>query len=244
MATDVKKHTTFAAGEVPKRQVSGGAGLADMVLSINDVIPCANATEQAQIGSGLATTAYPVGPSRPLATVRADARPLHQLEVSRDGTTFVPQSGVLLFLSDAARDAWTSTNSSLLSFGDHCVSAGLDGFWDGSKWIQDSNYAITPITLAGTFAHYTSGGWSGVQVARRGRVVYLNGPVVNPSAWAANDTVGTLATGYRPAAKVAGAGGINGTTYAEVAIAATGAVTVNAAASGGSSLMIQAAFLV
>lgn len=243
MATDVKKHTTFAAGEVPKRQTPG-AGLVDALLSINDVVPCANPTEQAQIGSALAGTPYPVSSSRPLVTVRADARPLHQLEVSRDGSTFVPQSGVLQFASDSARDTWTSANSGLLSFGDHCVSAGLDGVWDGTKWIQDTNYATTPLTLSGTFAHYTSGGWSGVQVARRGRVVYLNGPVVNPSAWAGNDTVGTLAAGYRPPIRIAGAGGINGTTYAEVAITAAGIVTVNAPASGGSSLMIQATFLV
>lgn len=151
MATDVKKHTTFAAGEVPKRQVSGGAGLADTVLSINDVVPCANATEQEQIGSGLASTSYPVGPSRPLTTVRADARPLHQVEVSRDGTVFVPTSGVLMFASTSARDTWTSANSGLLSTGDLCVIGALQYRWDGSGWnIFDAiaTYTFTQASIA------------------------------------------------------------------------------------------------
>ena len=137
MATDVKKHTTFAAGEVPKRQVSGGAGLADMVLSVNDVVPCANATEQSQVASGLSSTSYPVGPTRPLSTVRGDARPLHQMEVSRDGATFVPVSGVLSFGTVGARDAWTSSNSGLLSDGDRCVAAGDEFRWSGTlgAWV-------------------------------------------------------------------------------------------------------------
>lgn len=150
MATDVKKHTTFAAGEVPKRSVAGGAGLTDAILSVNDLVPTANATEQTQVAAGLASTSYPVGPTRPLATTRADARPLHQLEISRDGNVFVPISGVLSFATVAARDSWTSANSALLSPGDKCVTGGWDARWNGSRWIQDTDWTTLPL----------SSGWS------------------------------------------------------------------------------------
>lgn len=146
MATDVKKHTTFAAGEVPKRSVAGGAGLTDAILSVNDLVPTANATEQTQVAAGLASTSYPVGPTRPLATTRADARPLHQLEISRDGMVFVPISGVLSFATVAARDSWTSANSALLSPGDKCVTGGWDARWNGSRWIQDTDWTLLPLS--------------------------------------------------------------------------------------------------
>lgn len=153
MATDVKKHTTFAAGEVPKRQVAGGSGLADAILSINDVVPCATVTEQTQVAAGLSSTSYPVGASRPLATVRADARALHQLEISRDGNVFVPQSGVLSFASDSARDTWTSANSSLLAIGDRCISNGIEYRWNGTTpWQPVGRIAFTP-----TWSNFTVG---------------------------------------------------------------------------------------
>lgn len=130
MSTDVKKQTSFAAGETPTR-----AAFAAAVLSISGVVPATNATDQAQIVSGLASTAYPVGSTRPLTTTRGDAPALHQVEVSRDGTVFVPQSGVLHFASDSARDTWTTSNSSLLVAGDRCVSASVEFAWNGTVWV-------------------------------------------------------------------------------------------------------------
>ena len=128
MTTDAKKHTTLAAGEAPTR-----AGLAKAILSVNDIVPVANVTEQAQIVSALSSTDFPVGSGRPLATVRADARALHQVEVSRGGE-FVPISGVLWFATLAAATSWASSNPSLLSVGDRCVAANLDYRWSGSAW--------------------------------------------------------------------------------------------------------------
>ncbi len=184
MATDVKKHTTFAAGEVPKRQVSGGAGLADMVLSINDVVPCANATEQSQVASGLSPTSYPVGPTRPLTTVRGDARPLHQVEVSRDGSVFVPVSGVLSFGTVSARDTWTSSNSSLLSDGDRCVAGGDEFRWSGtlSAWIGNRLTTIrTNTVLTGTGALVTMTGLA-AGTTSAGGVLAHTFPTAFPSA--------------------------------------------------------------
>ncbi|MDR6691488.1 hypothetical protein J2X55_002411 [Microbacterium sp. 1154] len=128
MATDVKKHSTIAAGEAPKRDA-----LAKALLSISDVVPTANATEQAQIVDALAGGDFPVSAARPLATTRGDARPLHQIEVSRGGV-FVPTSGVLSFATKTAADNWASANGSLLSPGDQCVIGAGQYLWDGTAW--------------------------------------------------------------------------------------------------------------
>ncbi|MDQ1111183.1 hypothetical protein QE418_000631 [Microbacterium testaceum] len=128
MATDVKKHTTIAAGEAPKQ-----GALAKALLSISDVVPTANATEQAQIVNALSGTDVAVSTDRPLTTTRGDARALHQIEVSRGGA-FVPISGVLWFSTLAAATSWAQANPSLLSVGDRCVAANLDYRWNGNAW--------------------------------------------------------------------------------------------------------------
>lgn len=128
MSIDQKKHTSIAAGEAPKQ-----GALAKALLSINDVVPTANATEQAQILEALSGTEFPVTPARPLATTRADARPLHQIEVSRGGA-FVPTSGVLSFATKSAADTWAQANAALLTPGDRCVAGSADYRWDGGAW--------------------------------------------------------------------------------------------------------------
>lgn len=147
MATDAKKHTTIAPGEAPTR-----AALAASLLSMNDIVPAANATEQAQLVTALASTPVPVGSSRPLATLRADAAPLHALEYTKDGSVWLSVSGVLHFASLTTRNSWTTANSAYLTAGDRCVCAGFDGRWNGSKWIQDSNWAT--LTLNSGWSAY------------------------------------------------------------------------------------------
>lgn len=128
MATDKKKHSTIAAGETPSRQA-----LADMVLSVNDIVPVASATERSQLVTALDSTDFPVGSGRPLTVARADARPLHQVEISRGGA-FVPVSGVLSFSSKASMKTWTDANSSMLTPGDRCVTPDMDFRWTGEAW--------------------------------------------------------------------------------------------------------------
>lgn len=129
MSFDAKKHTTLAAGEAPSR-----AGIAAGLLSVNDIVPVASATEQAQIATALSGTDFPVGASRPLVTARANARGLHMVELSTDGSVFVPVSGVLSFTTKTAANSWATANAALLTVGDRCVAAGLDYRWSGSAW--------------------------------------------------------------------------------------------------------------
>lgn len=134
MALDAKKHVTFAAGEVPKRSVSGGAGLAESIFSINDVVPVANLTEAVQVatavvaaGQNLATT--------PLFVSRADARGLHRIEYTYNGTDFLPASGRPQFSNKAAADTFGTSFSTLLTVGDRCVAAGVEYRWSGTAWV-------------------------------------------------------------------------------------------------------------
>lgn len=129
MSTDAKKHTTIAPGENPNR-----AALAAAILSINDVVPVANATEAAQIAATLEAAGQNFA-TAPLTVSRADAPALHRIETTYDGDSWMPASGVLHFANDGARDAWTTSFASFLSAGDTCVSAGVDYRWNGTAWV-------------------------------------------------------------------------------------------------------------
>lgn len=128
MATDAKKHDTIAAGEAPTR-----ARLAASIFSINDIIPVANATEANQVASAVAAAGQVLA-SDPVFVSRADARGLHRIEYSFDGTTWIPASGVLTFASKSAADSWATANSSLLVSGDICIIGGAEYVWTGTAW--------------------------------------------------------------------------------------------------------------
>ena len=128
MATDLKKHTTIAAGEKPTR-----TALAAGFLSINDIIPVANPTEATQValaavaaGQNLATT--------PIAVARADARGMHRVELCYDtaGLVWLPASGVLSFATKGAADTWGSANSAYLSTSDRCRVGSVEYIWQGA----------------------------------------------------------------------------------------------------------------
>lgn len=203
MAVDAKKHTSFAAGETPRRQVAGGAGLADALLSINDPVPVASATEQAQIVTALSTTSYPVGPTRPLTTVRADARGLHQIEVTRDGSVFVPVSGVLTFTSLTLANTFAASYSALLSVNDHAIIAGLDYVWDGTAWAaRQSAWTAVP-AYDGTWSVAGAYGYRALSVRRSGELVKMEGTIARSTGTIADGYVGAVVpAGFRPAARV------------------------------------------
>ncbi|WP_182112881.1 hypothetical protein [Actinotalea sp. JY-7876] len=73
---DARNHLVPASGETPRRQA-----IADLSLSINDVIIVANTTERAQKVADL-------GVSRPLVFFRLDAPSGRELEYTRDAETF------------------------------------------------------------------------------------------------------------------------------------------------------------
>ncbi|WP_295787519.1 hypothetical protein [uncultured Microbacterium sp.] len=185
MAIDAKKHNIPAPGEAPTR-----AALALGFLSINDVVPVANATEQAQLKSNLASTAYPIAATRPAVSIRSDAPALHAIEYSGNGDVWLPASGVLHFASDAVRNAWTNANSALLTVGDHCISAGFDGVWNGSMWIQDTTW--TDATLNNNWTTYAG---ETPRYKVRGGIVFLAGRVSGSSA--ANPQIFQMPTGLR-----------------------------------------------
>jgi hypothetical protein len=142
MATDARKHTTLAAGEAPTR-----AGLAAAIFSINDAIPVANATEQAQVGAAIVAQGVDLS-TKPMVTIRADARGLHRIEYSYNGTVFLPASGVLTFASKSAADTWAAANGALLVAADECVAGGVRHVWTGTAWVVRGAYASLRRTTA------------------------------------------------------------------------------------------------
>lgn len=134
MAVDAKKHTTIAAGETPTR-----TALAASILSINDVVPVANATEATQVAVAVSAAGQNLA-SSPLAVIRSDAPAGHQIEYTRDpaGLVWMSASGVLHFASTAARDTWTTSNSAYLTAADRCVAGVAEFAWNGTRWLPVS----------------------------------------------------------------------------------------------------------
>ena len=148
MATDAKKHTTIASGETPSR-----AAIAAAILSMNDIIPVANATEAAQVAVAVAATGQTLT-SSPLVVIRSDAPAGHQIEYTHDptGQVWMPASGVLHFASTATRDTWTTSNSSLLTAADRCVAGVAEFAWNGTRWLP-----VTRAEAAGLISIAASG---------------------------------------------------------------------------------------
>ncbi|MBW9094649.1 hypothetical protein JNB62_13210 [Microbacterium jejuense] len=210
MSTDVKKHTTLAPGEVPSR-----AAIAAAILSINDVIPVANSVEANQVAAAIGV--YPV------FVARADARGLHRIEYTYNGTVWLPFSGTLQFANDAARDAWTTSNSAYLVAGDQCISNGFDGWWDGTAWIQD--YGPTAPSYAAGWSDYVASGWTGVRIQRRSRIVFGTGAAAKATI-TAGETLMTLPVGSRPSAQTKGVN-VHVTTAGLVIAGAAGSVAMD-----------------
>lgn len=130
MAVDAKKHTTIAAGEVPSR-----TALALALLSIDDVIPVANATEATQVAVAVAATGQNLA-TNPVVVSRADAPGLHRIEYTYDpaGLVWIGSDGVMRFASVAAANTWASANSALLVAGDRARVGVQELIWSGAVW--------------------------------------------------------------------------------------------------------------
>ncbi|MBW9118893.1 hypothetical protein JNB63_02175 [Microbacterium trichothecenolyticum] len=130
MTTDAKKHTSFGAGETPSR-----AALVAALLSVNDIIPVANATEANTVAAAIAATGQNLA-TNPVVVSRANARGLHSIEISFDGTVWRPASGLLEFADKTAADAWAVAHPSLLTTGDSCTAGGVEYRWSGTAWVK------------------------------------------------------------------------------------------------------------
>ncbi|WP_336627377.1 MULTISPECIES: hypothetical protein [unclassified Microbacterium] len=186
MAVDAKKHTSPAPGETPSR-----AQLAAMILSTNDAIPVANATERAQVVSAL--NAASVGPTatRPVLFMRGDAPGLHRLEYTYDGTAFVTASGTMTFPDLTTANSWAASNSALLSQNDIALIGGIEHTYTGTTWRPTRTFGLavrnaTALTIAtGTYARYDANTYWVTNTgdgAAQG-VTYNNGWVISTPGW-------------------------------------------------------------
>lgn len=155
MATDAKKHTTLAPGEVPSR-----AAIAAALFSIDDIIPVANGTEANQVGAAVAAAGQTLA-SNPVFVSRADARGLHRIEYSYDGTVWLPFSGILTFASKSAADTWATSNSSYLTVGDMAQVGATRYLWTGTKWAPERSVFLARRANAQALA----GGWNVIDAA-------------------------------------------------------------------------------
>lgn len=221
MATDAKKHSTIAAGEKPTR-----AAIAAGLLSINDIIPVSGGTEANQVAAAVAALGQNLA-TNPVFVSRADARGLHRVEYTYDGTTWLPASGVLSFASKGAADTWASANSTLLTFGDTAQLSNATLEWNGTKWIGGAPVAPTFTGI------YSSSGSVPVQVSIVGQRAYVKGVVVTGGG--VNFVLGTAYTlgaagaipaGFRPAETRTFACSANATALAAVSFLADGSITM------------------
>jgi hypothetical protein len=107
MGTDARKHTAPASGEAPRRQA-----INDLSLTVNDIVPVANATERGQIAAQLTDAGFAPSAARPLYVSRADASAGAQLEYTTDGTTWhiaAPYRGLLRYSLPTTSSGFTST---------------------------------------------------------------------------------------------------------------------------------------
>lgn len=103
--------------------------------SIHDIVPVANVTERTQLVSDLIDEGVGPSSSNPLYVDRADARALHRVERTEDGTLWLPVSGRLEFADLSARNSWTTSNSGLLSVRDRCIVGTIEYAWNGTAWV-------------------------------------------------------------------------------------------------------------
>jgi len=117
MAKNARKHEVPSEGDL---SISRATIFETFGNSIRDVVPVANATERSLLVSELASAGQSPSAERPLFVFRADAPGLHRIEVTVNGSVWVPASGVLRFSSKSAADSFATANASLLSLGDTC----------------------------------------------------------------------------------------------------------------------------
>lgn len=131
-------------------------------LTINDVVPVANVSDRTQLVSDLNGAGVGPSSSRPLVVARADAPGLHRVEITFDGSVWLPVSGTLRFASTGAMNSFGTANGSLLSVGDEAWVGSTRYVWSGSAFVvgtdamvlltQQSFSAASSVNVDGVFS--------------------------------------------------------------------------------------------
>ncbi|MEA1264150.1 hypothetical protein MicroSTF_13995 [Microbacterium sp. STF-2] len=188
---NARKHKIPGGGE---QTVNRKMLFEDFGNSIRDIVPVASINERGQLLTALSNAGEAPTPARPLVVLRADARGLHRIEYTTDGTIWLPASGVLDFQTKALADSFGSSNGGLISVGDTCTAAGVSYYWTGASWDRDTAWAA--LTLGNSWVNFGApfrnaaykreNGW----VSLRGSIKAGEVGVTKPIA--------TLPTGFRP----------------------------------------------
>lgn len=99
--------------------------------SLRDIVAVANTTERGQLVTDLTAAGQAPSATKPLYVHRADARGLHRIEYTVDGSVWLPASGVLDFATLGAANSFGTANSALLTTSDICRIAGVEYQWQG-----------------------------------------------------------------------------------------------------------------
>ena len=171
--------------------------------SISDVVPVANVDDRAQVVADLTAAGRGPTSARPLVVIRADARGLHRIEYTYDGTVWLPGSGVLDFSTKAAADSFGTANAGLLTVGDHATIGGLDYVWTGTAWAaRQSAWTVVPAYDA-TWSVAGAYGYRSLSVKRSGELVKLEGAIARTTGTIADGYVGAnVPEGFRPSSRV------------------------------------------
>lgn len=197
--------------------------------SIRDIPGVASVTARSQLVTNLTNTGQGPTAARPLVVHRADARGLHRIEYTTNGTVWMPASGVLDFTSKSAADSWATSNSGLLSRGDECAIPNARLFWDGAKWVGGPPIGIDYVSGG----IYSSSSTSPAQIRADRGYASFEGRVASTAAnFVAGTTykIGDVPTGYRPAKEETYAVAAKGSTFARLTITTSGEIffSVNA----------------
>lgn len=189
MALNARRHTIPAGTD---QTINRATIFETFGQSVHDVVPVASATDQDLLVSDMQAASVGPSTSNPLVTVRADAPGLHRIELTTDGTTWVPASGVLHFVDDTAKDTFTASNPGLFSIGDRCFAGGIEYRWNGT-WVRfDTGWLNVTLDSAYTYQNRTP------QVRRVGSVVYYRGDVKPKTGTFAASAVITVGTAGVP----------------------------------------------
>lgn len=195
--------------------------------SINDIIPVSGNTERAQVISDLIAAGFTIDGTHPVFIYNAANAGLHRVEVTFDGTVFIPLSGVLEFASVGARDTWSTANSSLLRNGDKCIVGTVEYTWTSGAWAAPFT-SWTTQTAANDWTANTGG--NAPQVSRDGYLISWRGGMFGGSSGNFATTVPTWA---RPArdARIGGVILSDNTSLGRVRVATNGQVFLSGAIS-------------
>lgn len=137
--TNARKHKIPAGGE---QTVNRKTIFEDWGNSIRDIVPVATVNERTQVVNALTTAGEGPTAARPLVVLRADARGMHRIEYTTDGTVWVPASGVMEFASLTAATSFATSSGGYLTVGDRCRISGIEWRWSAAKWLPAGNGLI------------------------------------------------------------------------------------------------------